>query len=379
MLLHSHTPSSPAVSRAIPACNSHRSRTHLNRPRFAPHSTAERASLGLTLPGPLIVSYGAPANRVVVSASSSAKPSAPATAAPPTGGGGGGRDFFESDVVRYGDRYNRPDRFPRLRRADAAQRQVDVRDWLQRLRATARDVFVWDEGENNDALETHGGDSEGAEGAEGAEEGQGAADAAGMAAASAFRLLVAQGRLEEAFDVAREGMRAGRAAFALEPVALLQPGSAGSPAAADHAAFMLAAVDSGNVETAFEYAGLLPPPPCSSSASSAPSASSSSTSLPPSAMAVYNLLLAAYVVAGDSSAMLLAVNTARRRGIAPDGLTSALLLAAAVAHGDEEGGVDKLSQQRLMFEDACAHGHVRPGVTLQQALAACTVPFVRTG
>ncbi|CAI5465093.1 unnamed protein product [Closterium sp. Yama58-4] len=319
MLLHTHTPSSLALSHAFPARKSNRSSSQSHTLRLATDS-----------PLPLTT----PAHSGVVSASASAKPSARATAAPSTAdGAGGGRDFFESDVVRYGDRYNRPDRFPRLRRADAKQRQVDVRDWLQRLRASARDVFIWDEkwdsSEGASQVENHDRDTN-----EGAAEREDAG-----AAAAAFRLLVAQGRLDEAFHAAREAMRKGRAAFAFDPVALLEPVSSSGAAAADHGAFMLAAVEGGNVELAFEYAGLLPPNPSPPSSSPSSSSSSPAVPLPRAAMAIYNVVLAAYAVAGDSSAMHLAVNTARRRGFAPDGLTSALLLAAALLHGGDVSGV----------------------------------------
>ena len=86
-----------------------------------------------------------------------------------------------------------------------------------------------------------------------------------------------------------------------------------SPHAVDHGAFLLAAIECGNVEVAFEYAGLFNPVGDSS------------------IICFYNLLMAAYLQANDSDALELSVATARRRGIPLNGLSFGLLLLAGKA------------------------------------------------
>lgn len=92
-------------------------------------------------------------------------------------------DFFHADVVQYGNRYNRPDRFPRLKQATKPQRNVDVIKWLDDLVTAGRDSGCGDMSAPNFKQVVIGEEAE--------------------QAAAMLQQLIRQGRLDEAMRLAQ--------------------------------------------------------------------------------------------------------------------------------------------------------------------------------
>ena len=111
-------------------------------------------------------------------------------------------EFFRADIVEYGNRYNRPDRFPRLKRLATSDKPVPVRKWLRDQRATLSSAF---------AIQTEPPVS--------LDEGDFPAGC--LEEAKRFSLLLAQGRLEDAADVTKAALAANNPWFAVNPELVL--------------------------------------------------------------------------------------------------------------------------------------------------------------
>ena len=111
-------------------------------------------------------------------------------------------EFFQADIVEYGNRYNRPDRFPRLKNLAKSDKPVPVRKWLRDQCATINSAFVL---QNDPRVAPDEGDL----------------PEAFVEEATRFSLLLAQGRLEEAAEVTKVALAANNPLFAVNPELVL--------------------------------------------------------------------------------------------------------------------------------------------------------------
>eukprot|EP00897_Mesotaenium_endlicherianum_P003007 jgi/Mesen1/2734/ME000169S01905 len=267
-----------------------------------------------------------------VSSARSAQPAEPAATldqakpSQPRVKGAGVSEFFERDIVNYGDRYERPDRFPRLKAS--GPRHVAPQEWLRRLRQDLHQLC------GDDALGLTPGPS--ASGGACLEEGPPAGEADEIA--RRHRLLLAQGRLEECVELISSDSAARRSEQA-------QAQAAGGGGGLDHEGVLCAALAGGNVEVAFEYASLLAPP----------------------SVHWYNVLMACFVCARHHDGLLLALGTLQRRGLRPDALTVALLVA-----GHHQAG--ELQEAERVYGEALAVGTISGAVSLEALKEAAALP-----
>lgn len=228
---------------------------------------------------------------------------------------GGAVDYFERDIVQYGSRYFRPDRFPRLRRSTAKQRDLDARAWMEGLHQRLADLAGQQPKGDEHAEEPAGPRSN--------------PEAATPEQTAHFELLMNAGRLEEALEFVRTS---------------LQSGSMKGSRGLDHGSFLRAGIEVGNVELVFEYAGLFPA--CSDT---------------------YNLMMALMHVAGHPEGVQLALDTARRRGLAADLDALGILACAHLEAGDRKGA-------SAAYEEAITTGQLPTSIVLDAFLDACGSP-----